>query len=210
MRTLIAIPCLDMINTLFFRSFIRLQRREDTITAVTCSSLVYDARNQLAEISENGNYDRVLWVDSDMVFDPDLAERFHADLDEGAEFVSALCFTRKAPILPTIYSRVAKKLPDGTLAQDLQSYRDYPRDAVFEIAGSGFGACMVTADLIKRVRAAFGQPFTPVPGFGEDLSFCLKARELGAALLCDSRIRPSHAGISLFNQETFDALNAAR
>lgn len=207
MRTLIAIPCLDQISTLFFRSFIRLQRREDTITAVTCSSLVYDARNQLGQIAENGNYDRVLWLDSDMVFDPDLAERFHADLDEGAEFVSALCFTRKAPIFPTIYKNLAEQRTDGTLAPDLKAFMDYPRDAVFEVAGCGFGACMMTADLIKRVRDAFGQPFTPVPGFGEDLSFCLKARELGASILCDSRIRPSHAGVSLFNQETFDALN---
>ena len=44
-------------------------------------------------------------------------------------------------------------------------------------------------------------PFMPVGGFGEDLSFCLRAREAGLKLYCDSRVRCGHVGNVIFNEE---------
>ena len=71
---------------------------------------------------------------------------------------------------------------------------------LFEIAGSGFGAVMMTTDLIRRCG---GQPFFPVAGFGEDFSFCLRAREAGAKLYCDGRIKLDHIGVSAYNEALF-------
>ena len=103
MRTLIAIPCLDMVHTLFFASMLSLRKPEGTEVAIASCSLVYESRHTLALKAINEGFDRVLWLDSDMTFDPDMLERFSADLDQGLDFVCGLFFTRKNPIKPCVY-----------------------------------------------------------------------------------------------------------
>ena len=208
MRTLIAVPCMDTIHTLFFSSYLKLKKPEnqETVTAVTVSSLIYDARNTLAQIAVNNGYDRVLWLDSDMTFDPDLLLRFHADLDEGRDMVCGNFFTRKAPIRPVIYDRLEEFGPDGQLVNVSHPYEDYPRESVFPVAGCGVGAVMMNTSLIRRVGDAFGAPFTPLPTHGEDFAFCIRARHVGATVWCDSRIKLGHAGVSIINEQTWDAL----
>ena len=205
MRTLIAIPCMDQVQTLFFCSVMAMTRPEGTEMAVSSSSLVYDARNHLAQKAVKERFDRVLWLDSDMRFSPDLLERLSADLDDGRDFVCGLYFTRKAPIQPVIYSEVGMMADSrGEQVPTAKSYKDYPKDSVFEIAAAGFGAVMMSVDLIERVTQAGRLPFSPILGYSEDLSFCLRARETGAKLYCDSRIKVDHIGISLINESTWE------
>lgn len=78
MKLMIAVPCMDMVHTLFFRSFAGLRLPHGSEVVISTSSLIYDARNQLARKAVEGGYDRVLWLDSDMVFNPDMVERFMA------------------------------------------------------------------------------------------------------------------------------------
>ena len=113
MRTMIAVPCMDMVHTDFMRSALSLQHRDETQFYFSQASLVYDGRNKLAEAAISGKFDRVLWLDSDMRFEPELAEQLHADLDEGREFVSALYFSRKPPITPVIYKEITSDVIDG-------------------------------------------------------------------------------------------------
>lgn len=200
MKLLIAVPCMDTVQTLFFISAMNMARPAGCQVAVSCSSLIYNARNLLAKKAVDEGFDRVLWLDSDMRFEPDLIEKMSAHLDAGLEYISGLYFTRKAEVKPCVY----KKLGIGKDAQGRQipiaaNYMDYPED-LFEIAGSGFGAVMMTTDLIRRCG---GQPFFPVAGFGEDFSFCLRAREAGAKLYCDGRIKLDHIGVSAYNEALF-------
>ena len=201
MKTMIAIPCMDTVNTVFLKSALLLERVGDTRVGITYSSLVYDARNILAKQALDGGFDRVLWLDSDMDFQPDLMKRLAADMDEGMEYVSGLYFTRKAPIKPTAYSAVGYE--QGTDIPVAVSMEDYPEDAVFEVKATGLGACMMTTDLIKRVADNFGLPFSPILGFGEDLSFCMRATNLGAKLYCDSRVKLGHVAHWMVTEDTF-------
>ena len=74
MKLIIAVPCMDMVHTLFFRSFAGLRLPHGSEVVISTSSLIYDARNQLARKAVEGGYDRVLWLDSDMVFNPDMVD----------------------------------------------------------------------------------------------------------------------------------------
>ena len=205
MNTLIAIPCMDTVQTLFFGSMMRLRKPEGTHIAWVASSLVYDARNLLAANALRHDYDRILWLDSDMVFEPDLVERLSADIDDEHQFVCGMYFTRKAPLHPCIYSRVEDETPElPTVKPLIVPYNDYPENALFECAGCGFGAVMMTTGLLRAIARAYPQPFYPLLGFGEDFSFCLRARELGYKLWCDSRVKVGHAGISIINEETWE------
>lgn len=201
MRTLIAIPCMDTVYTLFFTSVLNMAKPKGTEIAVSCSSLVYDARNGLGKKALDEGFDRVLWLDSDMLFDPQLLTQMSGLMDHlGLEFISGLYFTRKTPVHPCVYevldlveNEKGEGVPTATPIREIPG-------GLFEIAGCGFGAVMMTTDLIRRCGP---MPFYPVAGFGEDFSFCLRAREAGATLWCDSRIRADHIGMTLINEKTY-------
>ena len=204
-RTLIAIPCMDMVPTTFFISMMGLKKVGTCSFGNTMNSLVYDARNQLAKRAVDGGFDRILWLDSDMQFEPDLMERLSADLDEGRDMVSGLYFTRRKDPKPVIYSRCGIfRSEDGTDVRPIvEHFTDYPRDQVFQIEACGFGAVMMNTSLIERVINTFGQPFAPIYGFGEDLSFCLRCQELGVPMFCDSRAKLGHVGLRVISEESF-------
>ena len=71
MRTLIAIPCMDMVHTIFLRAILGLNQVGECQYAISCSSLIYDARNNLAKQAIKEGYDYMMWFDSDMDFQPD-------------------------------------------------------------------------------------------------------------------------------------------
>jgi len=200
MRTLIAIPCMEMVHTLFFTSFAAMRKPEGTELAVASCSLIYEARHTLAKKAMDDGFDRVLWLDSDMTFDPDLMERFAADLDQGLEYVCGLFFTRKHPCKPCVYE-ICHNMPNarGKMEPTATSFSEIP-DGIFEIEGSGFGAVMMTVDLIRKAGAL---PFFPEHGYGEDLTFCRKARAAGAKLYCDPRIKVGHVGVSVYSEDTW-------
>ena len=205
MKTLIALPCMDMVHTIFMKSLMGMDRVGQTGFAFSCSSLIYDARNTLAKQAVTEGYDRVLWLDSDMDFQPDLLRRLSEDMDEGRELVSGLYFKRKAPVKPVIYQHLGyiKNENDDGVTPVAVPYEDYPKDSVFPIAACGFGGCLVSVDLIKRVGDKFGLPFSPAMGFGEDLSFCSRATQLGVELYCDSRVKMGHVGLGTITEETY-------
>ena len=200
MRTMIAVPCMDMVHTLFFASFVAMNKPEGTEVAIASCSLIYEARHTLAKKAMDDGFDRVMWLDSDMVFEPDLMNRLSADLDQGLDFVSAVYFSRKNPISPIVYETChPTKLKNGDLYPTVKSFREIPED-LFEIEGCGFGAAMMTTDLIRRAGPL---PFYPTDKYGEDLSFCRKVREAGAKLYCDGRIRLGHIGSTIINEESW-------
>lgn len=200
MRTMIAVPCMDTVHTFFMTSLLALHKPEGTEVAVASCSLVYEARHTLAQKAVADGFDRVMWLDSDMRFQPDLMDRLSADLDGGPELVSAVYFTRKNPVRPCIYE-ICHPTPDGRggMLPTAENIREIP-DGLFRIEGCGFGAVMMTTDLIRRCGPL---PFFPEEGFGEDLTFCRKARAAGAELYCDGRIMADHIGTYMINEQTW-------
>ena len=204
MSTLIAIPCMDMVPTLFMQSVLALRTKGDVSFGISSGSLIYDARNSLATRAIKEGHDRILWLDSDMVFGRDLLEKLSEDLDEGRDLVSGLYISRRNPIRPVIYKDYGfRQEEDNVLSAYATCYEDYPKDSIFEIAACGFGGVLMKTDLVKRILEQYWAPFSPHPGFGEDLSFCLRARDLGAKLYCDSRIKMGHIAQSIVTEAAY-------
>lgn len=202
--TLIAVPCIDAVPVEFLQSFVNLHKIGDTRYALIQNTLVYDARNTFAAKAIQGEYDRVLWIDSDMTFEADALERLSATMDEtGADLVCGLCFKRKLPTMPVIYSAVTWEQKDGLVKAHAEPILDYPKDAVFPVAGCGFGLVLTKAELLRRVWDKCGAPFDPMPNMGEDIAFCYKAEKVGAKMLCDSRVKAGHVGRMVFDENVF-------
>lgn len=198
MRTLIAIPCHDMLHTEFARTLLTLRLEGEVQYTFSQGSLVYDSRNLLANTAIEGGFDRVLWLDSDIVVPPEALRQLGADLAEGREFVSGLYFGRKSPFRPVAYKELLMQHLDGRDVPYVASIDSWPVDRLFTVQGAGFGLAMVTTELLRRVRDNFGLPFSPILGFGEDLSFCLRARELGAEIWIDPRVQAGHIGLHTY------------
>ena len=205
MKTLVAVPCLDMVQTSFMNSLLRLMSVDETQISFRVSSLVYDSRNLLAGEAVSQGYDRILFLDSDMVFQPDLLIRLSKDMDEGRDYVCGLFFRRKPPYKPVIYKDLHYHRDGLKLDMKLEPYLDYPQNEIFEVAGSGFGAVMMTTELVNKVGDKFGYPFSPEMGFGEDLSFCWRVKQLGIPMYCDSSVKVGHVGMGTISEETYFA-----
>lgn len=195
MKTLIAIPCMDNVAAPFAHSLATMEKTGECVISMNISSLIYDARNQLAAQALKAQADYILWLDSDMIVPPDVIPRMLKHMEDGKDFVSGIYFRRRAPFAPVLYSRIDR--------EGHADFNDYPEDTVFEIAGAGFGCCMTRVSMLEDIALNFKDWFTPFNNYGEDLSFCLRALECGYKLYCDSTIKCGHVGTVVVDESVY-------
>ena len=197
---------MDMLPLGFTQSLIYLEKGSDTAVSFMANSLVYDSRNLLSLSAIEENFDRVMWFDSDMMFTKDTMRMLHADMDAlDADMVTGVYFKRKIPIIPVIYDRLDEPRLDenGKPIPRVHEFIDYPKDAVFQVKGCGFGVVMMTTKLLKHVWDKFGPAFSPYPWASEDISFCHRVNQLGYPIWCDSNIVAGHIGTMVYTEEHF-------
>ena len=189
MRLLIAIPTLDYVHFEFMKSLIALTTRlkDEHISfdvEIQGGTLVYVARDKLANKAINEGYTHVLWIDSDMIFTADLLDDL---MFSGKDFVSGICHARRPPHFSCLFKSI-------DLAH-LERYEDddYPKDT-FEIEGCGFGCVLMKVDVLKAVNHSCGACFLPMKEFGEDIAFCKRARDIGIKLYAEPSVRLGHIG----------------
>lgn len=204
-KVMIAIPMHGTVRSEFFLSVLGLQTNGNAKICVSENSLVYDARNKLALRALQEGYDYILWIDSDMTFDGDALLRLLEDAEEGREYVSGLCFTRTLPCRPAVCKTLTWECSEqNPVKHEQEIYKDYPRDAVFEVAATGAAFLLVKTSLIREIAETFHiSPFQPLPFLGEDYSFCIRATQLGKKLYCDSRVKVGHVGTMIFDEDVY-------
>ena len=205
MKVFIAVPSLDTLPALFCQSLALLQRAGDTQVGFEVGSLVYNARNNLARQAIKSEADWVLWLDSDMVFSPDLLQRMLKVCTENdIDFLTALCFRRKPHFTPCLFDRL-DKVGRGASYTALMSVPD----GRFKVGGCGFAGVLMSTDVLMSVASKFdGRMFDPLEGFGEDVSFCWRARQCGYDIWCDSEIEMGHVGNCIVTRAYFEAYEA--
>ena len=190
MRTklLVAIPTLDFVHSAFVESLVKLQKRlslecVDYEVCIISGTLVYVARDKLACEAINSDYTHVLWLDSDMVFQPDI---FTDLMDTGKDFVTGIYHARR----PGHQSCIFKRCDD---LDHLERFEQYPRET-FEIGGCGFGCVLIKAEILKAVQYNYKTCFLPKAQFGEDIAFCNRARAMGFKIWCEPTVQCGHIG----------------
>lgn len=206
MRTLIAIPCMDQVPAHFAQSLSMLRKVGDCAVAFQIGSLIYTSRNNLSLQALNMNAEYILWLDSDMVFQPDLLERMFHVMDENKiDFLSGLYFRRAKPYSPVIFDKLEMK-EDRCVWHNM----DTVPNGLTEIGGCGFGCVLMKTEIVANVFGGQGDLFTPLFGVGEDLSFCWRARQAGYKLYLDPSISLGHVGNLVFNEDFYRSYSEAQ
>lgn len=194
MRTMIAIPAMEQMHSWTAQCLANLRPVGEVKTEYIIRQQVDAARNMLAKKALEEGYDRILWIDSDMSFEADLLERLSLDLEEGWDAVTGLYFKRTFPLEPVIYDAIDTEKPEA------RTFWDYPQDALFHIAGCGFGGILMNTDILMSLKEP---PFLPFLHLSEDLSFCVRMAENQRRIACDSRIKLGHLGTIVYSEKLY-------
>lgn len=186
-KLLIGVPTLDYMNVEFVRSLTALLMRlkDDGVNFdidIESGTLVYIARERIANKAINEEYSHVLWLDADMVFGPDLLDDL---MFSGKAFVSGVYHARRKGYASCIFK--------GIDVGEVERFKEYPKET-FEIAGCGFGCVLIETEIIRAVKRAYGTCFTPIKNYGEDLAFCKRCRDIGYSLWCEPSVVCGHIG----------------
>ena len=199
MKLLIGIPTLDFMHFEFVRSLTDLIMRLNSegvnfeVKFIT-GTLVYAARDKIASHAIENNFTHVLWFDSDMVFQDSILDDL---MFSGKDFVCGRFNARRKPYVSCQFSKLVP----------LERVEDYPIDT-FQIAGCGFGCVLTSVDILRRVKETYKTCFLPMMGVGEDLAFCVRARDVGAKIYCEPTAVVGHIGHIAIYPEDHDRWKA--
>ena len=178
------------------------------------------ARNKAVDmLLEQDECDWLFWIDTDMGFRADIIDRLMEVADPvDRPVVGALCFINhevlddgmngKATMAkPTIFQWA--KNPDGKtgFVPDMH----YERDAVVKCDGTGSAALVVHRSVFERIKAHNGGNYyghMAIPGtddvLSEDLSFCVRCVEVGAAIHVHTGVKTSHMKYRWLSERDLD------
>lgn len=190
MRLLIGVPSTDFMHTEFVQSLTGLLKRlqsdgVDYELHIESGTLVYMARDKIACRAINEKFTHVLWLDSDMVFTPELLE----DLQfSGKDFVTGIAVSRRKPFSSCLFKSL-----DLNHIERYGDWEELPKNT-FEVAGCGFACVLIAVDILKAVQEQFKTCFTPETLYGEDTAFCKRAASLGYHIWAEPAVRVGHIG----------------
>ena len=167
---------------------------------------IADARNRAAAAFLAGDLPWMVWIDTDMGFEPDGVSRLLEVVDPVERpVVGGLCFASYEargddaggfatfPV-PTIYDWAVQ--PDGTTG--FVARASYDRDALVQCHATGSAFVAIHRSVFERIAEKEGPAwYTPIPNpegafFGEDMSFCIRLVEHQVPLHVHTGIRTTH------------------
>jgi GT2 family glycosyltransferase len=147
-----------------------------------------------------------------MVFQPDVAERMlESAHPKDRPIVGGLCFAGGYGALMKVTMYVHEDNPDGTF--NMRQAEEFPRDALVPVDATGAACLLVHRDALCAIGDAF-RPHTSLPWFaetekdgqpiGEDITFCLRARQLGIPIVVNTGVEVKHRKMGVLDLEAWD------
>lgn len=164
---------------------------------IMANCLVYDARERLAEYAIDIGATHLLFIDSDMTPPNHVILSMHS---KNVDIISGKIFQRKYPYQPCFYTKARitkdmKPIMEGPLDPD-----NWPTEGAHLMEGVGMACTMIKTEIFKYLPKPW---FFPYPGVGEDLAFCIKAREKGFKIYTDFGVDCGHIGEYVCTTDSF-------
>lgn len=199
-KVLIGVPCMETLPVEYVNCILQMKKPPGAEIMHDPMSLVYIARERICSYALQNKFDYVLFIDSDMVFPPDVLPRL---LAHDKDIVSGMAFQRKPPYAPCFYEILKLGEPGETTAVP---FKQYPRGLI-EVQGVGMGCTLIKTEVLQAVYDGGNPCFEPMRGYGEDLTFCLRARHLGYKIYTDTNLQIGHIGRMICTEETYKQWN---
>lgn len=209
MRRVVLVPAYSAIDPTCERGLRALEARGFVVRRSFGNAAIDAARSQLASTALEDGFDVLVWIDSDIRFDPDDVER--------------LC-AHDVPFVAGIYPKKGRRELACHVLPGTTELTFGTSGGLVELRYVGFGFVVTRRGLYETMRASaaldlpvcnaqFGRPLVPyfLPAvmetdagcwyLGEDYAFCERARAVGVRILADTRIRLGHVGPHAFGWE---------
>lgn len=198
----VCVPVRDHVNAATVTSLIMSDFRWVDPGATVDFNIVQGSilTSQRNECVQRMRGDWILFIDDDMVWQPNAIQRIVAVRDEhDLDMVGGLCFRRADPYQPTLYMR---EQPNEGAYNFLESWQD----GVVEVDATGCAFLLIHKRVFEMIAGGPMPPHAertrmggPPPNFfrwegtmGEDLRFCQDAKAAGARIWVDTRIEIEH------------------
>lgn len=160
--------------------------------------------------------DWLLFIDDDMVWDPDVIGKIIKTRDEeDLDMLGGLCFRRSEPHEPTMYMR------EGP-TWGKYNYLERWDDGIIEVDATGMAFIVIHKRVFERIAGTEMPPYDVRAGMappnffrwegtlGEDLRFCQDARATGSKIWVDTHLEIGHVGERVITHRTFTTSLAFR
>lgn len=181
----------------------------DVVRMYGCS-LIDHARSRLATSFLESDADVLVWIDDDMVFDADECLAICREALERKAIVGAVCSTRG------VLGKITAKF-----GEDVEKIGFYSQGQIYECVSIGCGLTAVHRSVFEKLRDSGEVPICNTAGdgstspiipfymticeegvwWGEDTSFCVRARRQGVPVFVDTRARVGHKGSYVYHIE---------
>jgi len=220
---MVAIPISGLPSWELTRSLVGLKSprgfRYFTVGEYRRSFPIDTARNKIVkEFLSDKSMEWLLFVDSDAVLHPLTLNRL---LSWKAQIVSALCFIRTTPIIPSIYGeRIENGLVRTKIQETIEWMADHPElltrgatilpeappDSLLESTFVGMHTTLIRREVLETmIEPYFVSDPESKKGAGEDVFFCDKAAELGFTSYVDMSVISGHQALHEFAGLDFQA-----
>ena len=200
-RCVVLVPYATHVEPACDQGLRALEARGYEVRRYPSSAAVDRTRCDMASIALRDGFDEIMWIDSDIAFEPDAVDRLRG---------------HDLPLVAAIYPK--KGTQDFAMHLEPRTTELVVGEAggLYDVRYVGAGFLLVQRMVFDDVQRHFGMPVcnarfgTPsVPYFlpmviedegvgywylGEDYSFCHRAREAGHKIVVDTTIRLGHVG----------------
>lgn len=176
MKGIIGIPHTGDLPIEFVKSLLVLDRPAGTDLYDVPNSTIDKARNLLVSKMLNEGYEWILFIDSDMTFDPDTLTHM---LSLNKPVVTAMCFKRVEPYTPCFYSEVNATDTGVTLTP--YEIDDIPAEP-FQVEACGAACLLIRREVFETLKWPW---FFMPPFYGEDIYFCSQLKKAGIPIWVD-------------------------
>ena len=175
------------INTMMsvFQTMGSLPYKFDLVTYQSC--VIHFNREQIADQALQNGVTHLLFVDTDMVFQPSAIEKLiKADKD----IIGVRTHLRQLPPASTV----------AVVDENGENPMPDSETELFECYGVGTGFMLIKSDVLKKMeKPRFMFDFSKDGSvIGEDIWFCRKARQMGYKIWCDPMVKVGHIGDFLY------------
>jgi GT2 family glycosyltransferase len=187
----------EFVHARFMRAVLDAENYEDALVLDAEGLNIADARNNLVRKFLDSGLEWLYMADTDTVFAPNVISRLMLHADPDHLIVSGLIYVDGRPPFPMMYSRIADTAAGFGM---FKSISEWPHGQCIKVDAVGAGCLLVHRDAYLEIEKRFPNRAAPwfdyaiISGMriGEDIMFCVRAKDAGLKIYTDTSTRVGH------------------